>query len=715
MRRRAVVVLWLLGPWALGCAVLPGARGGAAADRRALDAALRGAEESPEIGRGRLVAFLRSHPGSPLFDDAALALARLERSDENPAAAERPLRDALVRQPRGDRVDAVRLELAELARERGDEKTAWREAQRVRLGLLRDDERPRAARLIADLARSLGDPVIEVEALGRLRDDTPAGQTAEIDARLARALDELSTETLLQIVERLGQRDSAALLWIAIGERALQEHDSGLARRALARAERAPLVAEDAARRERLSAALGGRAAPESRVAVPPMLGELDGQFALPDPHQLSGAIGVALPLSGPFAAVAEETLTGILLAAGLFGPPDGSSGSAPPGSPAAGSRSAPAPAPGGGLRVLVRDTGGTPDGAAAAVRALAAQPEVRAVIGPLLSEEVHAAAEAAVETGVPLLALTRHEAVARSGPEVFRLALTRDAEAEVLADHVVRDLGLQRIAILYPKDDYGREFEALLWQAIEARGARVVGVAGYVPGSRDLSGPIRQLVGWTLLDAEQRARLQQRDAGLIEAANDPAPDRSAAAGEPAPGRAAIPLSGRGFAWSDPEPDALPPIVDFDALFVPDAPDTIGLLLPQLVREGVERVVLFGPSAWSHAELLRQGGTRMEGFFFTSSFDPSHPAPLVQDFARRYRSGFGREGSVFAAQGFDAVNLVAWQLSRGATERSALRDALRTTTRYPGVSGPTSFANDGNAAKRPFLVGIRSGQMVSIE
>ena len=706
MRRGGVVLLALLAPLALACAGLPGARGGASAERRSLDAALRGAEESPAIGRGRLAAFLRSHPGSPLFDDAALALARLERADGNPAAAERPLRDALVRQPRGDRVDAVRLELAELARERGDDEVAWQEAQRVRIGLLRDDERPRAARLIADLAHDRGDRAVEAEALAQLRDAAPPEATAAIDEELARALDELATEDLLRIVERLGGRPSAGTVWLAIGERALLEGDRGLAMRALARAERAPLLDGDGARRDRLVAALEGRSPLLESLGIPPGLGELGGDAVLPDTRGLSGAIGVALPLSGPFAEVAEQTLRGVLLATGAFGA----------GATAA-TASPESAAPGGGLRVVVRDTGGTPDGASAAVRALAAQPDVYAVIGPMLTEEVQAAADAAAETGVPLLALTRHESVAKAGTGVFRLALTRSMEAEILADHAVRDLGLRRIAILYPKDDYGREFEELLWQAVEARGARIVGVASYPPGARDFTSPIRQLVGWTLLDDAQRARLAQRDAerAAAAAAAAGAAERGAAALGPGNDRAAVPLSGRGFELSDPEEDALPPIVDFDALFVPDAPDMVGVLAQQLASEGVEDVVLFGPSAWYHAELLRRGGTRMEGTFFTSSFDPSHPAPLVQEFVRRYRSDFGEEASAFAAQGFDAANLVALQILRGATDRTAVRDALLATGLYPGVSGPTSFEGDGNARKRPFLVGVRSGQLVSIE
>src|SRR5690606_21847908 len=280
----------------------------------------------------------------------------------------------------------------------------WAEAQRLRVGLLRDAERPRAARLVADLARAHGEAAVEVEALARLRDDTPAGETAGVDAELARALAELPTPALAALAERLGIRPSAALVWLEIGERALAEGDRALAIRAFSRAERIPLAPAEESRRERLGATLEGRPAPGGLADAPPRLADLDdGELALADPTRLTGAIGVVLPLSGPFASVAEQTLRGVLLPAGVFGPGAGAE-----------AVEADRAAPAGGLRVVVRDSGGTPAGAAEAVRALAAEPDVTAVVGPLLTEEVQAAADASQESGIPLLALTRHESVVR-------------------------------------------------------------------------------------------------------------------------------------------------------------------------------------------------------------------------------------------------------------------------------------------------------------
>ena len=698
MRVRALLALLLIAVLGAGCAFPVGGRS-TTTQRRILDDALRAAERDPEIGRGRLAAFLRTHPGSPLYDDAALALARLERALGDEAAAEEVLRSALARQPRGDHAQAVRAELADVLLARGASEAAWEEARRVRLGLLAGGERARAARLVAELARAHGDRRAEVEALAWLRDDpAPGADTTPLDAEIGRALAELPTASVLAIAEGLGGRPSASLVWLEIVERAVREGDRTLAIRALSRAERADLGEADRVRHERLAQIVDGGAGAGGLAGAPPRLGDLADELPLADPDALSGALGVVLPLSGPFASVGEQTLRGVLLAAGVYGR----------GASADAVAAAEAP-PAGGLRVLVRDSGGTAAGAAEAVRALAAQPEVSAVVGPLLTEEVQAAADAAAETGVPLLALTRHESVVRPGASVFRLALTRRMEAEALAEHAVRARGLRRVAILYPKDDYGREFEELLWQAVEARGGRVVGVAGYEPGSRELAAPIRSLIGHALLDDEQKTRLARREAEQAQAA------AGGAAGAQERRLAARSTSGTGASLAEPDAGALPPVVDFDALFVPDAPDMVSLLVPQLAIQGVHDVVLFGPSAWHHASLLRDGGARLEGAFFTSSFDPAHPAPLVREFARRYTNAFGEPPTVFAAQGFDAANLVALQLARGAADRTALHRALLAVDLYPGVSGATRFEPDGNARKRPFLLGIESGRLVSLE
>lgn len=659
MKRIAVACTLALSITACSLLPRPSLLGPSDAERREYDAAIASARKDPTQGRARLASFLDRHPDSTLADDAVVPLARLEAKAGNSTQAEKRLRDVLRTHPKENRADAARLELAKLLAARGEHEAAWKVAQRIQPSMLGDDERHDAYQLLAELSRDGGDTAAQLEWLGRLRtaarDDA---EVASVDRQIDAVIAKLPVDALVRAAERLGRRVPATELWLRAGELSLRAGDKSGASHAFAEAERLPLQPAEAQQLMRLQSLLqSGSGGPIDRSSPPPPpLSQVEGtENANPAAHA-SGSIGVVLPLSGSLAAVAEDVLRGVLLAADSFG--------ADPNAP--------------GLRVVVRDSAGRPEQAANAVRELGQRGDVGAVVGPLTKEEVEAAGAAAQEVGVPLLTLTRHEDVARDRAEVVRFGLTRRMEAEVLADHAVLALGIGRMAILYPKDEYGREFEALLWQAVEARGARVVSVAGYAPTATDFAAPIRRLLG--------------PQSTASPAATEPLDDPSAPA-SPGP----------------------PPLLDFDAIFIPDAHDKVALIALQLAASQVRGVKLLGPSGWHNPDLMRVAGPTVDGAFFSSGFDPSHPSPLVRDFVARYRAAYGREPTPYAAQGFDAANLVGLQLLNGAKSPTDVRNGLVTTDRYPGVSGVTSIGADGDARKRAFLLEVHEGQMSSLE
>jgi len=63
---------------------------------------------------------------------------------------------------------------------------------------------------------------------------------------------------------------------------------------------------------------------------------------------------------------------------------------------------------------------------------------------------------------------------------------------------------------------------------------------------------------------------------------------------------------------------------------------------------------------------------------------------------------------------YDAANLVMLQLARGRSTRTDVRDGLLDVRGYPGVSGVLSMGPDGNAHKRPFLLGVVDGRIQQI-
>ncbi|WP_439596557.1 penicillin-binding protein activator [Falsiroseomonas sp.] len=158
-------------------------------------------------------------------------------------------------------------------------------------------------------------------------------------------------------------------------------------------------------------------------IGVAPPIG---GQPVLPGPVGPQ-RMGMLLPLSGPQAPLGQAMLNAGTMA--LF---DESQS---------------------GIELAPRDTGGTPNGAAAAARAAIAD-GARILVGPLTSAEVAAVAGPAQAAGVPVLAFTNDQQ--RAGNGVWVLGITPDQQVRrVVAAAAAR--GARTFALGAPDNDFGR------------------------------------------------------------------------------------------------------------------------------------------------------------------------------------------------------------------------------------------------------------------
>jgi ABC-type branched-subunit amino acid transport system substrate-binding protein len=312
-------------------------------------------------------------------------------------------------------------------------------------------------------------------------------------------------------------------------------------------------------------------------------------------------------------------------------------------------------------VRILVRDTGSRGPGAAVAVQELAADPSVLAVVGPIGAAEAEAAAAQAEAASVPLLTLSYRDSVTAQRPHVFRLGAAPRDEATALAEYAVHELGLTRLAVLHPDDSYGRGMRDVFEDAVHARGATVTGVAAYQANTTDFAGVMRTLASGKL----------------------------------------------------PTDEA--PAMPFDALFIPDSHEKAAIIAPQLAFNHLQPLRLLGPDGWHSPDLLKLAGPHVEGAIVAQPFDVGSQSPLVQEFVRQYEDTVQATPDVFAAQAFDATNLALAELSRGASDREALRAGLLRVHGTPGVAGTTTIRSDGNAEKRASLVGVQGGRFVSLQ
>jgi ABC-type branched-subunit amino acid transport system substrate-binding protein len=371
--------------------------------------------------------------------------------------------------------------------------------------------------------------------------------------------------------------------------------------------------------------------------------------------------LGLALPLSGPYSPFGEAVLEGVVLALELFDSPDGR------------------------YRVAIRDTEGEPEAGLRAVNELVEQ-GVSAIIGPLRSVVSAAAAPAAERGGTPLLTLAKREDISQLGDFVFRLGLTASDEMQALASYAIEVREYRRFAILYPDDEQGVALKNLFWDQVEALGGQIVGVENYDREAVDVQVEIKKLVGLYYLTEEEVELLELR-ARLLRR----------------PLENAVQLE-------DPSLADLPPYVDFDALFIPDVAQKVGLILPQLRFYDISDVTYLGGSEWNSPELAERGGREAMRTIFVDEFFAWSSQPHIESFVQRYYAAYGRAPDSYAAEGYDAAMLLRGLIQAdGLLSREQLRRRILSVRNYSGMTGLTSFDRTGGTRKSPSVLTVNRG------
>jgi branched-chain amino acid transport system substrate-binding protein len=138
----------------------------------------------------------------------------------------------------------------------------------------------------------------------------------------------------------------------------------------------------------------------------------------------------------------------------------------------------------------------------------------------------------------------------------------------------------------------------------------------------------------------------------------------------------------------------------------------------QITRQAKElgiKAQLYGFGGLASYDYNNLAGGANEGLICTSYFEVSSPNTLAQTFVKGYKEKFGVPPDMFAAAIYESVYIAKDAIERVgtpkdlATFRSSLRDKLAATKDLPGVQGPTTFDQKGQAAKEVMIVQWQKG------
>jgi len=384
----------------------------------------------------------------------------------------------------------------------------------------------------------------------------------------------------------------------------------------------------------------GYRAEPQP---LPPPVAEVPQQPAPAPPP--TGRVALLVPLTGPLADRGQAMAQAAQL---VLGVPD-------------------APA------LDVKDTAGTPDGAAAAAQAALAGGD-GLILGPLTSAETAAVAPIARTAGVAVLAFTNDPAQAQPG--VWTLGITPGQQVRRLVA-AAQGQGKTQLAALLPDSDFGRAMGEALTQAAAAAELPPPDIHVHAAGMAAVTEAVKALSDFANRGAPVYAQIKAaRELGTPE--------------------------GRRQAQDLAKTPIPPPA--FNALLLADTHDDLAEIADLLPYYDVDRaqVQIMGPALWASPG---SGSGTVPGAWYAAP-DPAARAGLEQAYAAQYNT----PPPPLADLAYDAA-LIARVL---ATQGGFTVGALTQPNGFAGVDGWFALLPDGQVRRGLAVFRIERGgpQMV---
>ncbi len=392
--------------------------------------------------------------------------------------------------------------------------------------------------------------------------------------------------------------------------------------------------------------------------------------------------IGCLLPLSGSYNIYGNRALKGIELAFNQFNQLN----------------------PGSSVKIIIKDTASDSVKAAAAVKELFEE-NVAAIIGPVMTAA--SAAKVAQNDGIPIITLTQKENIPEIGEYVFRNFITPEMQVKALVSYATEELGIRDFAILYPDEKYGETFMNLFWDEVIAHQGKVVGVEPYNPDGTDFADPIKKLVGLYYEVPEDLKNIEKTSG---EAESDKTPAENILETQ------LLPLDEESESFGTGENEQPEAIVDFDALFIPDAPKKSGLIVPQLAFYDVKDTYLLGTNLWHSESLIDMTQQYVQGAIMPDGFFAGSRMENVRQFVNGFYKIFNENPGFIEAVAYDTASIMFQIVNRPDVRyRSAIKNELKRLTDFQGVTGLTSFEWNGDARKNLYLFQIKGQRFVELK
>lgn len=283
------------------------------------------------------------------------------------------------------------------------------------------------------------------------------------------------------------------------------------------------------------------------------------------------------------------------------------------------------------GVKLVVKDTAGTPEGARkAAEAAVASGAEI--ILGPLFAKSVTAIRPVTQAANIPVIAFSNDRSVAGNG--VYLLSFQAHQDVTRVVSYAASQNKL-RFAALIPDDTRGKRLLELFRASVAQTNGTIIALETYPPGANGMLEKAQKLFE-TVAEAETM-------------------------GAP-----------------------------IDAVFVPGGPETLPTLGPiiKYTKVDVTRVKLIGTGSWDFSSLSRQK-TFLGGWY--PAPDPRGWASFSAKYAKTYSAAAPR----IASFAYDAVSIAISLATSAQQGQRFTAARLTQASGFSGVDGLVRLRSDG--------------------
>ncbi|WP_457552012.1 penicillin-binding protein activator [Desulfobacula sp.] len=350
-------------------------------------------------------------------------------------------------------------------------------------------------------------------------------------------------------------------------------------------------------------------------------------------------------------------------------------------------------------FKLIIKDTQANPEITSESIKQLHQQ-NVAGIIGPLLT--VHQAGIEAQKLKIPIIALTQKSDFPLQGEYLFANFITPEMQVQTLGAYLFQKLGIKKVAILYPNEKYGKKYMELFWDIVDEYEGEVVGAESYDDHMTDFSVPIQKLTGqfFPIPDFLKPAAMEPGNNTEFNK-NSMGSDFTQIAAE---------------IEDHIKKDEQEKIqIDFQALFIPDSPSKLIMILPQLAYYDARGMYLVGTNLWHNKSLLQDTKGYNKLAVISDGFFDGSKNLITAEFTKKFENIYNTKPKFLEAISYDTASIL---LSAAMVEivdsRQSLKNVLKSQRIFKGVTGNTFFDMNGTAHRDLFLMTIKKEKFVEI-